>query len=101
FLILPRIFFDPLRNDPVPRDFTPAELLPPVFDIFGDFIESGDLSVSECLFDGFADVVPAQGAVLQAVLESGDLADVILDDPTTFAIEGLGGSGIDLSRAVR
>jgi hypothetical protein len=100
FLILPRIFFDPLRPDPVPRDFTPADLLTPVFDIFGDFVESGDLSTSACLFDGFADAVPAQGAALQTVLDSGDLADVILDNPATFAIEGLaGGATVRAGRA--
>jgi len=66
----------------------------------GQFLASGDLSISASLFDGFADSVPANGAVLATIISSNDLADVVLDDPASYAIEGLGGSGIDLSRAV-
>ena len=106
FLILPRIFYDSVQYDPdrpgpVPRDFTPAELLGPVVGTYGDFIASGDLSTSACRFDGFADAIPMQGSVLATIISSNDLAGVVLDNPTTFAIEGLGGGSIDLSRAVR
>jgi len=106
FLILPRIFYDSVQYDanrpgPVPRDFTPAELLGPVIGTFGDFLASGDLSTSACRFDGFADAVPMQGAVLATIVSSNNLADVVLDDPATYTIEGLGGGSIDLSRAVR
>jgi len=106
FLILPRIFYDSVQYDPdrpgsVPRDFTPAELLVPIVGTYGEFLASGDLSISACLFDGFADAVPMQGSVLETIVTSNDLADVVLDNPETFEIEGLGGGSIDLSRAVR
>ncbi len=110
YLILPRIFRDtvicptactPARPGLVPRNFSPAELRNAVRGPIGEFLASGDISASACLFDGFADTVPAQGSALQTVLTSGNLDDLVLDDPATFAIEGLGGSGIDLSRAVR
>ena len=83
------------------RDFTPVELLVPLVGTYGDFLASGDLSASACLFDGFADAVPMQGSVLETIVASNDLADIVLDDPATFDIEGLGGDSIDLSRAVR
>ncbi|MHC4672147.1 MAG: hypothetical protein ACYTBZ_06635 [Planctomycetota bacterium] len=100
YLILSRIFYDSVRGETVPRDFTPDELLPPTLGPSGEFLASGDLSISASLFDGFADSVPAQGAVLATIISGNDLADVVLDDPETFDIEGLGGASIDLGRAV-
>lgn len=101
FLILPRIFHDPKQRAGVPRDFLPADLLPPEIDGDGLFLTSGDLSTSASRFDGFADSVPASGATLANVLSLNTIASITLDNPATYAIEGLGGSGIDLSRAVR
>ncbi len=100
FLVLPRIFYDSVRMEPVPRDFLPAQLIGPTV-IGAEFVASGDVGTSASLFDGFADAVPARGAQLAMILATNQLADVVLDDPATFEIEGLGGTGVDLTRAVR
>jgi hypothetical protein len=104
FLILPRIYYEadhlaalPGRGT-VPRDILPFELEKPV--LTGGFLTiSGDLDKSASRLEGLADAVPSYGAALQAVLDSDDIADLVLDDPSTFDIEGIGGAGIDLSRA--
>ncbi len=103
FLILPRIFHDavPGRGGPVPRDFPPADLLMWFYDPANDLFVSGDLSISSSRFDGLADAVPARGSALSSALAINDPAGVVLDDPQTYDIEGLGGTGVDLFRAVR
>jgi len=63
-------------------------------------IGSDDTTVSENLLDGYGDVTPLNGAALATLLESGETDDLVLDDPRTQALEGLGGTGLDLSRAV-
>ncbi|UCD28891.1 MAG: hypothetical protein JSV03_17745 [Planctomycetota bacterium] len=109
YLILPRIFQDDIRPNPVPRAFTPDELLQPTLGPPPDYdlLAIGDLSISTSRFDGFADCNPARGSALATIISSNNLDDVILDDPRTYdpddpqyKIEGLGGTGIDLNRAV-
>lgn len=82
-LILPRRFISGSAED-----FLPSEL---------DDTTRGN---AEALFDGFADVTPMSGAQLAVFLDSGELADLILDDPMTPTVEGLGGTGMALERAV-
>src|SRR4029079_4477222 len=36
YLVLPRIFADPVRNEPVPRDFNPLDLVGPSVSLPGD-----------------------------------------------------------------
>jgi len=102
FLILPRIFQDHVRPMAVvPRDLTPADLAPPTVGEFGVLLQEGDLGTSLSLLDGMADATPFNSAVFNEVVISGATADLVLDDPATFVVEGIGGTGIDLGRAVR
>lgn len=61
---------------------------------------AGDTGNSTTLLDGYADVTPMNGGALASLLSSGDASEIILDDPATVEVEGLGGTGIDLARAV-
>lgn len=101
-LILPRLFAtrDGLHDGEKPMDFTPDQLTEPTVNANNTVTASGDVGVSSSLFDGFVDAVPFNGSVFETALNSGRLADLVLDDPSTFEIEGLGGAGIDLDRAV-
>ncbi len=103
FLILPRIFNarPGLHVPPFPIDVTPNQLQQPIVDDFGFPFESGDVGSSATLLDGMVDTTPMNGAAFATALASNDIADVVLDNPATFNIEGIGGSGVDLSRAVR
>jgi len=84
FLILPRLFTGGTASD-----------LPP------GLLTAAHAYNTTALLDGLADTVPANGAALAGYLASGDLADLVLDDPATFAVEGVGGAGVDIARAVR
>lgn len=101
FLILPRLLsFDPALRPGAspPLDLAPDAITPPTVGAFGVLEAPGDSGNSVSLFDGVADATPFDGAAFAAIA---DASQVVLDDPATFAVEGLGGTGIDLSRAVR
>jgi hypothetical protein len=98
YFLLPRIFDDPLDRGAVPRDFTPDELVEPT--LAGVLQDSGDIGPSASLFDGFADSVPVDGQALAQAMTATTPLEIALDDPSTSAIEGIGGSGLDLGRAV-
>jgi len=101
FLILPTIYQDPVRGLAVPRDLPPLDFAPPTIGAFGVTLANGDLGASRSLVDGVVDATPFDSAAFASVAAGGDAAALVLDDPATFAVEGIGGTGIDLGRAVR
>jgi len=101
-LILPRLFDsrEGLHDGEKPMAFTPDRLTEPTVNANNTVTASGDVGVSSSMFDGLVDALPFNGAAFEIVLNAQRLEDVVLDNPSTFEIEGLGGAGIDLDRAV-